>query len=135
MSEADMRKNLVEKLKDLDAKPIENPMRAGTPDINYIDGWIECKWMRRWPKGCNENPVSFTHPLSKEQGIWLNRRWKKGGRCYVALQVKREWFFFAGSNVQEYFGKVSRLQLIQYAALYFDNGLNDKKLIEFLKRG
>ena len=47
MSESSMRSNLVKKMKPLDPQSIESPSTGiGIPDINFIGGWFECKWLR-----------------------------------------------------------------------------------------
>lgn len=133
MSESGMRQNLVKALKSLDAVPIENPMRAGTPDINYIGGWIECKWMKTWPVYCDTRPVHFSHPLTKEQGIWLARRWMSGGTTLVCAQVAREWFFFSGETAKFKFGNMTRPEMRKEALLHLTKGLEKEKVITWLR--
>jgi len=129
-----MRQNLVKALRSLDAVPIENPMRAGTPDVNFIGGWIECKWMKFWPKGAETNPVRFSHPLTKEQGIWLARRWARGGTTLVCVQVSREWFFFSGETIKDHFNKMTRPQMKEQAMLYLPKGLEKERLVQWLMK-
>lgn len=133
MSESGMRSNLVKALKPLDAVPIENQLRSGHPDINCIGADIECKWKKFWPKTCYTKPVRFDHPLSKEQGIWLNRRWLKGGLTLVAAQVSRQWFFFGGDVAKDVFGNLTRPEMEEIALLYFKKGLEKERLIEWIK--
>jgi hypothetical protein len=132
MSESAMRQNLVKMMKSLDAVPIENPIRAGTPDINYIGGWIECKRLKVWPVSADTRPVRFAHPLTKEQGLWLARRWMKGGTTLVCAQVEREWFFFSGETAKDKFGNMTRLEMREEALLYFPSGLEKERLIKWL---
>lgn len=134
MSEASMRSNLVKALRPLDAVPIENYLRAGTPDINYIGGWIECKWMKFWPKSADHQPVRFHHPLKKNQGLWLARRASRGGTVLLAAQVGREWFFFDGATIKDHFNKMTRPQMRERALLHMPNGLERKKLIAWLRK-
>jgi hypothetical protein len=136
MSEASSRSNLVKKLSPLDAVAIESPSTGiGIPDINYTGGWIECKWMKTWPKSRETRPVRFPHPLTKEQQIWLWRRERKGGTALVCAQVSREWFFWSGLKMKEenLWGNMTRPQMIDEAELYFPNGLNAEILIEYLR--
>lgn len=133
MSESGMRQNLVKALRPLDAMPIENKLRAGTPDVNFIGGWIECKWMKFWPKSADTNPVRFAHPLTKEQGIWLARRWARGGTTLVCAQVAREWFFFSGETAKDTFGKMTRPEMREEALLHLPNGLQAERLIQWLR--
>lgn len=128
-----MRQNLVKALVSLDAVPIENHMRAGTPDINYIGGWIECKWMKFWPKTCDTKAIRFSHPLTKEQGLWLKRRWRRGGVTLVCVQVARDWFFFSGDTIKDQFNNMTRDQMIENSVFYSPSGLDKERVATWLK--
>lgn len=130
-----MRRRLVKALASLDAVPIENCVGSGTPDINFIGGWIECKWLKSWPKRAETNPVRFPHPLTKSQGFWLARRWNRGGVTLVCAQVRREWFFFSGATAKDLFGNMKRPEMISEALLYFPNGLDKDRLVSWLSMG
>ncbi len=132
MSEALMRKKLVKNLMRLDAVPIENMLRAGTPDVNFLYGWIECKYMKFWPRNAEKNPVRFPHPLTKEQCLWIKRRCKRGGLCYVAIQVSRDWFFFKGTAITDLFNNMTKPQMIEKCDLYMKSGLDKEELIKWL---
>jgi len=129
-----MRKRLVAALKPLDAVPVENRLRSGHPDVNCIGADIECKWKKFWPKTAEFNPVRFDHPLSKEQGLWLARRWSRGGLTLVAAQVSREWFFFSGQTAKDKFGNMTRPEMVEEALLHFPSGLKAERLIQWIKQ-
>ena len=131
MAESDMRGYLVTVLKPLDALPVENPVRPGTPDINYIEGWIEAKWMRRWPRNAYTSPVLIPH-FTPQQRAWLRRRWHKGGRSWLMLQVQKEWLLFTGEDAAEYVGNVDRACLEKIAFRHWRKGLQHKELITCL---
>jgi hypothetical protein len=117
MSEATMRSRLVLRCKDLDMKPIENKVAKGTPDVNYIDGWLELKWLRGWPpKG---GPVAISH-YTNHQRLWLKRRWARGGRAFLVLQVKTDWFVFCGCDALPV-GTLDRDQLEEIAIECYTN--------------
>ena len=137
MSEASMRSNLVGKLTVLNAVAIESPGTGlGIPDINFIGGWMDCKWMRYWPKNADTRPVKFPHPLSKEQQVWLWRRERYGGTALVVAQVSRSWFFWSGRHIKEnkLWGNMTRPQMIQEAELHFPNGLETNELLIYLSQ-
>lgn len=110
MSEAGMRTNLVKALSALDAMSVENPVGPGTPDINFIGGWIECKWLRAWPKK-PETPVRLDHPLTPQQKAWLRRRRRRGGEAWVMLQCGREWLLFKGEVASDHLGTATQREL------------------------
>lgn len=130
-----MRSNFVKKLTPLDAVSIESPKTGiGIPDVNCIGAWFECKWLRRWPKGCETNPVKFEHPLMKEQGLWLYRRSMRGGLAMCVCQVGgREWFFFSGYTIRDHFDQMTRPQMIEQAVLYMPKGLEVQRLIDYVR--
>jgi hypothetical protein len=131
MSEAGMRRKLVDSLRVLDAVPVENRVGPGTPDVNYSEGWIECKWLRHWPRKF-ETPVALDHPLLPEQRAWLQRRRKRNGAAWVMLQCRREWFLFDGAIAAQYLGYVTRDELCKLATKWWPDGLNEMELVEVL---
>ncbi len=126
-----MRRNVVMMLKDWDAYPVENPAFPGTPDVNFLHGWIELKWLPAWP--VNEGVVRIEH-FTNQQRIWLRQRWKKagGGGAWLLLQVKREWLLFAGNTAATFVGNVPRTELHQLALSKSDSGLTQQQLKQWL---
>lgn len=134
MSESTMRSNLVKALRPLDAVAIESPSTGiGIPDVNYIGGWIECKYRPTWPARAYQNPVKFPHTLSKEQGLWLYRRSTAGGIALCCCQVAQEWFFFDGLTIKDRFDKMNRTEMELESLLHFPKGLQKERLITWLK--
>jgi len=131
MSEKTMRKHLIKVLRKLDAKSIESPMQPGIPDMNYVGGWIELKWLKEWPKR-PETMVAMDH-FTREQRVWLRRRARAGGVVWVMLQVGREWMLFQGDHAARYLGVVPYEGLKKLATLYFSDGLDGKALLALLK--
>ena len=95
MSERNMRKRVVQWLSDLDAFAVENPAHPGTADVNYIEGWVELKQLKAWPKRAS-TPVRIEHYTS-QQRIRARKRWNKGGNIFWLLQVKNEWLLLDGN--------------------------------------
>jgi len=131
MSESGMRSKLVKDLKSLDAIPVENPVRPGTPDINFIEGWIECKWLRRWPANANESPVLIPH-FTPQQRIHLARRYLKGGKTFLMLEIGKEWMLFTGDVAANIVGRATRIQLEQNTFRHWKTGLKKQELITCL---
>ena len=132
MSESGQRQRVIKALKKLDARPIENPIGPGTPDVNYIEGWIELKWLRRWPKR-PETVVPLPH-FTQGQRLWLRRRWRRGGNAWLLLQCKQEWLLFHGLDAHDYVGKLTREGLYRVARVRWTRGLKNEELRECLQR-
>lgn len=132
MSESGQRQRVIKALKKLDARPIENPIGPGTPDVNYIEGWIELKWLRRWPKNA-ETIVQLPH-FTKGQRLWLRRRWRRGGNAFLLLQCKQEWLLFTGQDAHDFVGHTTREGLHRGACARWTRGLKNEELVECLVR-
>jgi len=133
MSEKDMRGKVVKALRELDAFAVENPCLPGTPDVNYIGGWLELKWLRSWPKK-EETIVKIPH-YSPQQKMFHRTRRMKGGAMYVLLQCKREWFVIDGIVAAEHLGECSRNFIKIMSVRWTPKGFNDLNLLDFLKEG
>jgi len=132
MSEAGMRKKVIRILRDFHAIPVENPIRPGTPDVNYVDGWIELKWRRDWPKR-PETPVLISH-FTDTQRRWLTQRRKSGGRAFLLLQIKDKWMLFEGGVAAETVGRVPKFELIAAAYRVWTGKSVEKGLPNCLSR-
>jgi hypothetical protein len=130
MAERDMRRKVCKILKPLSAFAVENSCKPGTPDVNYINGWIELKWARKWPVRPT-TPLRLPH-YSPQQKNFGEYYWKNGGRAWLLLQVRREWFLFTGPVAAEIVGTSTRSELFDHATRHWSNGVNQKDLIECL---
>lgn len=126
MSEQATWKALRPKIIEQDPYRIESMVGMGVPDVWCKDCAIELKCLPAWPKR-PATPVSLNHPLTKEQYLWLNRRWRAGGRAFVIVQVARkDWYLFcapdAGILLKD--NAVPRARWIDHAVAWSDNGWN-----------
>jgi hypothetical protein len=115
-AESGTRANLVKilcRLK-LDAFAVENPARPGTPDVNYLHGWIEVKRTKKWPKRA-ETPVRLDHGLNQAQKVWIKRREKVGGTVYVFLHLDRDLLLFRGGDAVDHLGSANAAELRELA--------------------
>jgi hypothetical protein len=130
MSERTMRTKLVNALKPLDAMAVENPCLPGTPDVNYIEGWIELKWLPKWPKR-DVTKVRIPH-YTKQQRVWHFKRRRAGGQSWLLLQVRREWLLFDGAVAALVLGHATKKELISAAEAYWNAGLPAQDLVDLL---
>lgn len=132
MSElGDMRPRVLNALRAVDAVAIENRVGTGTPDVECTLGWLELKWLRHWPKRAS-TVVKLKH-YKREQRLWLQRRWDKGGLACLLLQHRREWLLYAAPNAQRV-GMLTRAQLYATADYVSNEGLKSEELIACLRR-
>lgn len=132
MSEQHMRRRVLQWLKPLDAIPVENPAQPGTPDVNFIEGWVELKKLNTWPK--KREAVVICKHFTPQQRNWLFLRTRKNGNAWLLVQVKNEWLLFKGDIAAEHFGKVNRETLCQLAEAYWPSGLRAEELRAKLTR-
>ncbi len=126
-----MRPTVVRALRSLDAWAVENRVKPGTPDVNYMEGWLELKWLRSWPRGADEGPVKIDH-FTPQQRVTLKKRWRAGGHSWLLLQVKRDWLLFDGETAAAIVGRVSRVELFERAWRVWTKGLDRRDLIACL---
>lgn len=129
MAESDQRRKVIKGLKTLDAVPVENPVMPGTPDVHYMDGWIELKWLRAWP--ARPGTIVRIEHYTPQQKLWIRRRHLAGGNVFLLLQVRKEWMLFTHPATMEV-GKLTKQQLIDKAYKYWPNGLRMEELIKCL---
>lgn len=83
--ESSLRAAVNEALLLLDAVAVENSALPGTPDVNYVEGWLELKSVPCWPTNIKV-PLRVEH-WTPEQKVWHLRRSRAGGETYVLLEV------------------------------------------------
>lgn len=130
MSEATQSRNVLDAIKPLNPQRVENRVGPGTPDINYIEGWLELKWLPGWPENCDRDPV-LIHHFTPQQRVWLGVRWRAGGAAYLLLQVGTDWLLFTGEAARAFVGRAPRPVLFEKAIRRW-KPLNKNELCRFL---
>ena len=128
MSEQALAGRIVKILKPLDAVRVENPCHPGTPDVNYIGGWIELKKVDKWPVR-EDTPLRLPH-FTPQQKIWLDRRIRKGGEAYVLLQVSREYMLLRGDVAAKILGEATRDELCAAAVFVVNSRELPERLLD-----
>ena len=109
-----------------DATSVENPACPGTPDVQFIGGWIELKFREEWPKR-EDTTVRIEH-FTPQQRVWLLRRWMAEvnlrtpePRCWLLLYVEetREHLLFDARTAARSVAKdgATRAKLYEWALL------------------
>ena len=122
-----MRLRVVRALKPLDAISVENPVHPGTPDVNYVHGWIELKALPVWPAKPT-SPVRLDH-FRPEQKVWIARRIRHGGRVDLLLRVDREWLRFRDPDVILALGLLDRAELYRLASQRWTTTPTNRELL------
>lgn len=131
MAESDMRSRVTSVLRPLHAVAVENPVRPGTPDVNYVEGWLELKWARNWPKRV-DSPLVLDH-WTPEQRIFFIERVNAGGKIHLLLQVQTQWFLLPPMWAVQHLGKATRQQIIEAAEKSWLKGLVATDLLAHLR--
>lgn len=126
MSEKALAGHVMKALKPLDGQRVENACGRGTPDVNYVGGWIELKQQDAWPKK-PETPLKLGHDLTTEQRIWLTRREEKGGTALVLMQVARDYLLLSGGVAARLIGEATQVELKAAAIAHWTSAAAMKK--------
>ena len=116
----------------LDPVRVENPALPGTPDVNYIEGWIELKHADRWPP--RGGPLQLKHPPTPEQKVWLFRRWNARGAAFLLLRVGQEWFLFRGFRAREVWASPPTEEAIRRYSITFKHPRDVAQWVGTFKR-
>lgn len=127
MSESTMRGRVMQALKPLHPVAIENSVGIGTPDINFVGGWMELKKLKRWPVRAS-TPVRVPH-YTPHQRLFARQRARAGGHVWLLLQVGREYILLHGLVAALHLGTATQEEIAQHAWAYWPKGLNDEELL------
>jgi len=117
----------------LDATSVENPAYPGTPDVQFIGGWLELKYLEDWPAKA-DTTVRIPH-FSQQQRVWLLRRFtacKKLStndyRAWLLIYVvsTKDWLLFDGETAAYHVAKDgTNKELLFRLAVLTTNDLQD----------
>lgn len=127
-----MSRVVMDALRPLHAVRVENRVGPGTPDLNYLGGWIELKELPSWPTG--EWKVRIPH-FTPEQKLWLRARVRSGGKAHLLLKVGAEWLLFDGVVAGESIGECTADELRKRACFRWFTREKQRwmELLEYLK--
>lgn len=117
-------------LRGLDPVRIENRLEKGTPDVNYVEGWLELKWERKIPR--NSDNLFIIDHWTTEQATWHIRRSHSGGKTFVLIKISQEWLLLLGADAASYLNKTSLNELRKKVIGKWIKKLNDQELRNLL---
>lgn len=129
LAEIPFRRKLVAALAPLDAFPVENSAAPGTPDVNYIEGWIELKCVDVWPK--KVNGIVRIDKFKAEQRATLLRRKMQGGRAFLLLCRPSDMHIYILPAIfaAEHAGRCPELALREHAL--YNGPYSDRAMLKF----
>ncbi len=127
MAERDLRATVVKLLRALDAVAVENPAYPGTPDVNFVEGWLELKWERDWPA---RGGILHVPHFTQQQRVWLTRRRSRGGIAKVLLVCGREWLLFDGKVAANTLGRAGREELMVAAEKHWPQKPDQEEFVQ-----
>lgn len=132
MSEHSQAERVIKTLKPLHGFRVENPCLPGTPDVNCTLGWIELKWIEKWPARTG-TPVRVDH-FTPQQRIFGQKRHRAGGLALLLLQVEstQDWLLFDGPTAARIVGHVPRAELLAGALAHWIGRDMEKNLVPCL---
>lgn len=115
--EKDVSAKLIKAMRGWDAFRVENLLYPGTPDINFIGGWMETKHVKNYP--AKETDL-ITHPdFTISQRAFLKRRALMGGKTFLFVQVQKDYYLFDGITGANYFGFLEKKYLLKRAKAFW----------------
>lgn len=131
LKESTMRGTVVKLLSSMHAVSIENGVGVGTPDVEYVDGWLELKSVDL-PKN-PDTPVRVPH-FTPQQKVFLRKRTACGGIALLFLKAGPWWLLFDGVTAAEIVGKVSLGALVDRCIVGWQTTPPKQELVSCLKR-
>lgn len=105
-----------------EAQRHEDRLQADIPDVSYSTthhGWIELKVADK-PKRPS-TPVRVDH-FTAGQRNWLTRHGRRGGKCFILLQVGPAYFLFSWTSARV-IGDLTLEGLAKEALAIWGNGI------------
>lgn len=131
MAESALNKRLLEALRPFDPVRVENGACPGTPDIECTLGWIESKYLERWP---TRVPIVKCEHYTPQQRVWAIKRRFAGGRVFFMLQVGKDYLLFHGDVAAKIVGHSTKEEMLKATIAHWEGRLcGNKAFVSVLK--
>ena len=117
------------------AQRLEDKLALGIPDVCYAIkgqrglGFVELKYQKAWPKRPT-TPLRLKR-YTQEQRLWLWHFGTWAEKCFLLLQVEREYFLFDWGAAQDV-GELTREELHDTAMRVWFRSIDYDELTELL---
>lgn len=121
----------------------EDKYSVGIPDLSYAiakcdashiqsrtNGWIELKYITSWNGDKPVKPKKYT----PNQVNWLNKRNKRGGNCYVFVQIGNEYYLLSAVYAKAIKKGMTKQEYDERFLLRFNNVIEPDVLAKMLTR-
>lgn len=115
-----------------EAQRHEDKYSTGIPDISYSTnhhGWIELKYLKSKPSG-HDTVMRIKH-YTAQQRNWLKKHGRKGGKCFILLQVDKCYMIFTWDQCA-IVGSTNYDGHINVAKKIWQHSINWDELLEIL---
>ena len=104
---------------------VENKVMKGMPDVHYLQegksGWIELKYMSKWPK------KRFSSGIKLNQVFWARDYIKKGGQSWILIRIAREFTALVnGKNAEALFDRPSKSDFLKICDFYKKGNMSEE---------
>lgn len=118
-----------------EAQRHEDRHSTGIPDVSYSTdhhGWIELKYLPKAPKRA-DTILKIDH-YTAEQKNWLTRHGKRGGHCFLFMQVEATYMLFGWESARE-IGTVPLDAHKKMALAVWEGQVRFTEFVQLLSRG
>lgn len=131
MNESDVRRKVIQSLRELDARSVENVVGSGMPDVNYVEGFIELKYLPKWPERASTQ-VAFPK-YYPAQRVWHTERSRAGGNVTLLARIGKDWLLFDGGYAAAFLGGLTKEQMLQDAERVWIGRLNSDEFAAHMR--
>ena len=96
---------------------VENKVMKGMPDVHYLtngnSGWVELKYLNKWPK------KRFNSGVKLNQVFWAKEYIKRKGKSWILIRIDRDFTALVnGEHAMELYNRPSKTDFFEMCCFY-----------------
>ena len=96
---------------------VENKVMKGMPDVHYLtngkSGWVELKYLNKWPK------KRFNSGVKLNQVFWAKEYIKRKGNSWILIRIDRDFTALVdGEHAMELYNRPSKTDFFEMCCFY-----------------
>lgn len=96
---------------------VENKVMKGMPDVHYLingkSGWVELKYLNKWPK------KRFNCGIKLNQVFWAKEYIKRKGKSWILIRIDRDFTALVnGDYAMELYNRPSKADFLGMCSFY-----------------